>query len=151
MKDFDRGLNKRGSSDLPRIAAMMKDRGYLPPQVYSSPSLRTRLTVHGVVLAYVDPPRIDYVDRLYTGGAEAYVNCLVGHAKAEPVMLVGHNPSIAELAHMLTAGGDAEPLRRLATKFPTGSLAIVEFDISEWSTLAPNSGYLVEFVVPSDL
>lgn len=151
VKDFDRGLNSRGASDLPKIAAMMKERGYLPPQVYCSPALRTRLTMHGIILAYSDPPRIDYVDRLYSGAADAYVNCLMMHERPEPVMFVGHNPSVAEFAHMMIRSGDDAPMRALSEKFPTGAMAVIDFEMGAWSELGPNGGYLVDFVRPADL
>jgi phosphohistidine phosphatase len=150
-KDFDRGLSERGTADLPKIAAMMRQRGYLPPRILCSPALRTRLTVHGIVNAYQTPPVIDYVDRLYTGGAEAYINSLIRMETADPVMVVGHNPSVGELADNLVAHGDPEVLARLEEKFPTGALAVIDFDIASWQELAPNGGRLVEFVVPREL
>jgi phosphohistidine phosphatase len=150
-KDFDRGLSERGAADLPNIATMMKQRGYLPLHIVCSPALRTRLTVHGIILAYQSPPVIDYVDRLYSGGPEAYINTLLRIEKAEPVMFVGHNPSVGELAAYLVGGGDPQALAQLEAKFPTGALAVVDFDIEMWRELAPRSGELVDFVIPREL
>ena len=150
-KDFDRGLSERGTADLPKIAAMMKQRGYLPPRILCSPALRARLTVHGIVNAYQNPPTIDYVSRLYSGGAEAYINSLIRMETAEPVMVVGHNPSVGELAGTLVASGDPSALAHLEEKFPTGALAVIDFDISNWQEMAPNAGRLIDFVLPREL
>ena len=151
VKDFDRGLNERGNSDLPKIAAMMKDRGYLPRQIFCSPARRARITLHGIMQAYSEPPNIDYIDRLYSGDADAYINCLRIHSRDEPVMFIGHNPSLMEVAQVLVRNGDPGPLEILSRKYPTGALAVIDFEMAQWSELGPASGFLSDFVIPADL
>jgi phosphohistidine phosphatase len=70
-------------------------------------------------------------------------------------MLVGHNPGIERLAIALSlsASGPAERSRaeKLAEKFPTAALAVLEADGSDWSAFKPGSARLVEFIRPKDL
>lgn len=149
MKDFDRGLGERGADQLRQLVPVMRERNYLPNQVYSSPALRTRLTMHGVILAYQNPPKIDYVDKLYSGDTLSYVDCVRRHGLAEDMMIIGHNPMCAELATQLIADGKADALQVISRKFPTGALAVVDFDISEWNEIGMKSGYLADFFLPA--
>jgi phosphohistidine phosphatase len=66
------------------------------------------------------------------------------------VLLVGHNPGIAELAAQLAVRGDADGLAALRTKYPTGALAELRPDAQRWSDLARGCE-LVAFVTPKQL
>lgn len=150
-KDYDRSLNERGSADMQKLAPVLRERKYLPGRVYSSPSLRTRMTMHGVILAYDDPPVIDYLENLYSGSADTYMKIIKGNETPEPLMIVGHNPCCAELAVRLVGEGPEEIVGKMSTKFPTGTLAVIDFPIDEWMALAPGTGTLVDLVLPREL
>ncbi len=49
--------------------------------------------------------------------------------------------------------GARERARRevLEEKFPTGALAILDFDVKRWRDVAKASGKLIDFVRPKDL
>ena len=66
------------------------------------------------------------------------------------VLLVGHNPGIADLARTLAGRGERASLRRLA-RFPTAASAVCEFDLEHWRDLAPGSGRLLAYTTPKDL
>src|SRR5580698_7705680 len=67
------------------------------------------------------------------------------------VGLVGHNPGLGELAMALTGSG-AEPERhRLAAKYPTGAVAVLDFSIQRWEQVARNSGMLALYLTPAEL
>ena len=151
QRDFDRGLNQRGNDDLPRIAAAMREKGYLPDHVYCSPTLRTRLTLHGIMSAFATPPNVDYVDNLYSGGVAAYLDCLRHHAQDNAVMIIGHNPMCEGLSMALAGTGEKEPLAMMSVKFPTGALAVFDLDVPDWSKVDNGSGHLVDFLVPKEL
>jgi phosphohistidine phosphatase len=149
MKDFDRGLGKRGADQLRQLVPVMRERNYLPKQVYSSPALRTRLTMHGIILAYGIPPKIDYVDKLYSGDTLSYVDCVRRHPVAEDIMIIGHNPMCAELAVQLVADGKTDALQVISQRFPTGALAVIDFDLPGWNEIGVKSGYLADFFLPA--
>lgn len=77
----------------------------------------------------------DLLDRLHRVPDEAYV-----------VMLIGHEPSIRDLAVRLI-GRESELADR---KFPTGALATLTFS-GPWSTLGPDHAELAAFVTPREL
>jgi phosphohistidine phosphatase len=104
--------------------------------------------MHGIILGYENPPRIDYVDKLYSGDTLSYVDCIRRHALAEDIMIIGHNPMCAELAVQLIADGKPEASQVIFQKFPTGALAVVDFKISAWNEISVQSGYLADLVLP---
>ena len=67
------------------------------------------------------------------------------------LLIVGHNPSLHELAQMLIASGDIDARERLREKLPTSGLVIIDFVFDDWSKLHPQSGRLERFVSPKTL
>ena len=72
-------------------------------------------------------------------------------ASVHTLLVVGHNPSLHEVAQMLIATGDIEARERLGERLPTCGLVIVDFAIDSWSKLHPQSGRLERFVSPKTL
>ena len=70
--------------------------------------------------------------------------------RAETVMVIGHNPTMHEVALDLVAGGNKRALRSLGDKFPTGALAVFELD-GVWPALASATAHLAAFVTPRSL
>jgi phosphohistidine phosphatase len=70
-------------------------------------------------------------------------------ADVASLMLVGHNPGLAELA-LLLAASDAsagEDYRRMTQKYPTAALAVLAFPGDDWRVV-PESCRLERFVTP---
>lgn len=151
--DFDRGLNDRGKKDLPKLANAMNSDSYLPDFVYSSPSNRTRLTIDGIKAAIDNfTPTIEYVDNLYSGSLDNYLNALKSNSNANhSIMVVGHNPTCDALASYLIIDGAEKAMQTIAYKYPTGALAVIDLDINQWSDIDENKGYLVDFLLPREL
>ncbi len=69
--------------------------------------------------------------------------------------MVGHNPGIEHAASLLAR----DPVRRkerdhfdaIEEKFPTGALAVLDFDVPGWRDIEAGEGMLVDFVRPRDL
>jgi phosphohistidine phosphatase len=71
------------------------------------------------------------------------------------LLLVGHNPGLEEfiLAHVPDEG-DCSLREDVAEKFPTASIAVLDFNIDRWRDLADGSGIaarLRRFIRPRDL
>jgi phosphohistidine phosphatase len=65
--------------------------------------------------------------------------------------LIGHNPSLQNLALALAGSGQGDDLSDLAAHFPTAALAVFTFDLTTWSQLAVRTGKLVHFTSPRRL
>ena len=130
----------------------MARHGLKPDVVVCSIATRTRQTWELVAGALAAEPTVSYNDRLYEAGADAILALI---RKSEPsthaLMLVGHNPGLHDVAQKLIAAGDIEARQRLAEKFPTGALAIIDFAFDDWRKLHLRSGRLDRFVAPRTL
>ena len=152
VDDFDRPLNGRGLVAARLMAAHLRSAGVRPATVLCSAARRTRQT-----LEYLEPllegvpvaiePELYELDR---SGLLARLRRLDDHLAS--VLLIGHNPGLERLAETLAAGhGDGQALARLAAKFPTGALAVLDGEIPRWAELDHGTCRLAAFVRPRDL
>ncbi len=151
QKDFDRPLAERGRAAAPVVGRHMAKQGYVPDLVLCSPSARTRETFEGLRPFLPDHVAVDYARDLYEASLGAMLKVIASHADgSERLLVVGHNPSIHRLAATLPGEGDPALLAQLETKFPTASLAVIEFSV-RWPEVRLGGGRLVAFVTPADL
>ncbi|MEJ5079876.1 MULTISPECIES: SixA phosphatase family protein [unclassified Ochrobactrum] len=147
MKDFDRSLDEEGIASLDGLAKVMKSSGSLPDRIVLSASCRTRETAFGLVERLEIDVETIIDQTIYSGGAAEYLQAIKNNSGSEQLMLVGHNPSIEDLALALAGDGDTQSIARLEAGFPTAALATFKFD-GPLSGIAQKQGFLESFVVP---
>ena len=156
LDDHDRPLSPRGLRAAPLMGAFMRAQNYLPELVKCSPAVRTRQTLDQMKPLFEPAPEILYSRSLYL----AQPKSLLAEIRQAPdvcsaLMLVGHNPGIGALALALAAlpEDEEEEIRkeRLAEKFPTTCLVVLDFSASQWRAVKPLSARLVGYVRPEDL
>lgn len=145
--DHDRPLNKRGLSDLPKIGQMLLSKEYNPDLVLCSSSRRTQQTWKGIA-PFVSNSAIEVRDELYESSTSRYLAAIRSVEGSKPLMLIGHNPVSDELTRLLITGDGPVAAMFLTTHFPTGGLAVLDVDATEWSTIEATSAELVDFVRP---
>jgi len=141
----------RGLSDLETVSAAIKDRNYLPELILCSPAERTRQTLDGISGAFNPVPDVQFVDKLYSGGMEDYVSVLRSTADVKSVMTIGHNPMSGSLATHFSGSGSPELIADIAYKYPTATIAVLDFDADSWSDISVGAGKLVDCIIPSKL
>ena len=62
-------------------------------------------------------------------------------------MVIGHNPTIEDLAARLVGSGDAELRAQLAAKVPTGALVALSFD-GAWADLDAGAARIDALFLP---
>lgn len=153
LGDAERPLTPRGGRAAMAIGATMAERSLVPDHVLCSPARRARETWDLVSGQLDDTVPADIVQDLYDfGDGSALLNVIRSfEGKARRLMLVGHNPSMENLARRLAVAGDRRLLARLAAKYPTGALAVVAFDGEDWPEAGSSPGTLMHFIRPRDL
>ena len=152
MEDRARTLIDRGRKDAARIGAYMASHGLVPDRVTASPSARTQETWKFAAGAFRPAPAVHASERLYNATPSAILAVIKETpAAAHTLLIVGHNPSLHELALMLIASGDVEMREQLREKLPTSSLVIIDFALDAWAKLHGQSGRLERFVTPKSL
>ncbi|WP_347266148.1 histidine phosphatase family protein [Paracoccus sp. (in: a-proteobacteria)] len=141
--DHDRSLNERGRRSARELGDWLASRGYEPEEVLCSTAQRTRETWSQVAATPLEVrPHVRYEPGLYHAAPEKMLDIL-RTASAPTVMIVGHNPGIAEFAAMLPARAPLDPDFR---RFPTAATLVVDFQIDDWSELRPGEGSVLDFV-----
>lgn len=145
-RDRDRKLMKRGRADAPAIGAYMAHHGLVPDLVLVSPAMRTQQTWTLAAPAFAKAPKTTSDERIYNATPETLFNLISEAGKAKTLLLVGHNPSLHELALQLVASGDVDMREQLNEKLPTSGLVVIDLPIDDWSLLHPHAGRLERFV-----
>jgi phosphohistidine phosphatase len=151
-RDHDRPLNPRGRESAPKMGAYMVRHALVPDLILASTATRVRETLDLLLPAFADVPKLVHDKRLYEAEAAALLAIVMETARpVHSLMLVGHNPALAELAALLIASGDVEMRQQLLEKFPTAALAVIDFALDDWDKIHRKSGRLDRFVVPRTL
>ncbi len=146
LPDHDRPLNKRGRRAALELGEWLHSRGYEPDQVLSSTAARTRETWATAAIAPLEvTPKIDHVSALYHASPDVMLKVL-SKATGDTVMMLGHNPGIAEFARLLCARAPNHPS---FARYPTAATLVVDFQIGDWKDVKFGAGSVMDFFVPS--
>jgi phosphohistidine phosphatase len=146
LDDHDRPLNPRGLRAARELGDWLASRGYLPEEVLCSSALRTRQTWAAVAATPLEViPTLHVMPDLYHASSDRMLT-LLQTAEADTVMMLGHNPGIAELAAMLPAGPVAHADFR---RYPTAATLVLDFQGGSWAEVRPGAGSVLDFFVPS--
>jgi phosphohistidine phosphatase len=152
QRDQDRSLNPRGREAAPKMGAYMVRHALIPDLIIASPATRVVETLDLVLSAFEQKPKVRSEAPVYGGGPNTLLEMIKQTPRAvHSLLMVGHNPGLAELAALLIASGEVEARQRLIEKFPTAGLAVIDFALDDWVKLHPRAGRLDRFVVPRAL
>lgn len=150
LNDFARPLNARGEAAAPLIGRTLASVGLKPDVILCSSAERTRATLAGLATACPlgDAP-VSYEDELYLASPDVLLGRLQKLApEVTSALLIGHNPGLEELAHMLVKTGDARSIIAMEHKFPTGALAVFTLPATKFADIGPEIGRLEHFITP---
>jgi phosphohistidine phosphatase len=147
MPDHDRPLNERGKAAAADLGDWLASRGYVPDEVLCSDALRTRKTWSGLAPALPGTPILNLKPALYHAGPDVML-AVLRHATADTVMMIGHNPGIAEFAGRLVAHPQPNPE---FARYPTGATLVADFPVESWSEVGFGMGITIDFIVPREI
>lgn len=152
IADHDRPLARRGFEDSRAMGFYLKQETLLPDLVLVSTANRTRQTWDIVIQGLGEVPRALFEPRLYDASA-ARLATVIAETPDEvgTLLLIGHNPGIADLALRLAGHGDRYALGRMRAKYPTCALAVLDLQSEDWRALSAGSARLDRFVTPKGL
>lgn len=147
VPDHDRPLNARGKAAAADLGQWLASRGYVPDEVLCSDALRTRKTWSGLAPALPGSPILELKPALYHAGPDVML-AVLRHAQGDCVMMIGHNPGIADFAARLVGRAPANPE---FGRYPTGATLVADFSATGWESVEFGSGTVVDFVVPREI
>lgn len=142
--DNTRNLSELGKLQAKNIAAQLKQKNCLPDYLICSPTNRTRETATLLCQTLaINPYLIKINDILYSGDTEDILNTLCCVTTAQALFVVGHNPHLSELAHLLCNTTKTIML-------PPAGVIGLEFEIENWHALTKAQGRLLFFIEPNN-
>lgn len=149
--DHERDLTPAGRRAAAALGRWLVDEGHVPDLVLLSDARRTRRTWEEAAAAAgaLDVP-VELTPALYSAGPESALDLV----RATPptvgtLLLLGHNPTAASLAHLLQDGhGNERAAVRMAGGYPPASTTVLVVP-SAWSDVDWGGARLLDFHVPS--
>jgi phosphohistidine phosphatase len=153
LRDFDRPLNGKGLRAAVAVGRNLRSIGLEFDHVVASPAARVVETLAGVGEGYGDDLAPAWDRRIYLASPATLFDVIHELPDgAGRVLLAGHNPGLEELVLALVPDLKDDALRdRVEAKFPTGSIAVLEFAVDRWADVRAAGGSLTRFVRPRDL
>jgi len=143
LSDFERPLNSRGERAAPFMGKLMREKGFAPSVVTSSPAERAKQTARAVMGAADLTCELRFDDRIYEASPRTLLQVVSGIDDVHPsAMLVGHNPGIEGFIRLLT--DRVEPMA-------TASFAVIDLKIDVWNKTADGCGSIRDILRPRDL
>tara|TARA_Y100000782_G_C10185078_1_gene266033 strand:+ start:1974 stop:2477 length:504 start_codon:yes stop_codon:yes gene_type:complete len=142
LNDFERPLNERGESDAALMAEVLKKRKIHPDKIICSSSKRTLQTAHifAKILGYKKED-IRVTDKLYLTPTKDYIKKIQQlNPDFESVLIIGHNPSLTELANDLSGS--------FIDNIPTCGIVSILYKDDGWGAVGRLHGKMSNFDFP---
>jgi phosphohistidine phosphatase len=143
--DWERPLTDRGRRDATHVGQLLRRVSLVPDLIVSSDAVRAETTARLVVDAAGYAGKVVLSPALYHATPDKIVEVLrdVRDRSARSIMIVAHNPGLADLVARLTGE---------RVEMSTAALANVALAIDEWRQLdVTTRGTLIDFWRPADL
>ncbi|NND66393.1 MAG: phosphoglycerate mutase [Halioglobus sp.] len=146
LDDRERGLNKRGRRDLPRMAAALSAR-LEPSIIHASPARRAQLTLEGLCAHWPALAQLPHVsdEDLYTFAAADLLDWLAQRPDTTPdAWIIGHNPALTSLVNHLAPGAGLDNL-------PTCGFVELQLGVDHWDQLMQGAAKVTTRLFPKQL
>ncbi len=149
MSDHERILSPQGVHDAERLAAFMKQEDIFPDFVISSSAVRTLQTARTLFgnLLKKEGLKIEshFARDLYQAPADELLNHIRSiNDNVSTLLVVAHNPGIAELAHFLSRGTLAD----FTTEYKPCTMTWLTADVESWKDLSAADTRIKKVFVP---
>lgn len=146
LADSDRArkLTPRGRTDARAGSAWLREQGVTPEIALVSPAARARETADLVADGISPSLAVRIVEELYGASPTEVIEIVAGVAAgARSVIVIGHNPTMADLVREV----QRDVSKQSAAHLPTAGIAVLELS-TEWADLRAGTAVLREWHVP---
>ncbi|MDQ6642151.1 MAG: histidine phosphatase family protein [Actinomycetota bacterium] len=147
-EDQARALTDRGRRDAAEAGLWLAAKGLVPDHALVSSAARAVATWEAVAAASRSAAAPVYDESLYSAGPETTLEVLnTVEPVARVLIFVGHNPTAAYLAHVLSdSQPDPEAFRAMSQGYPTAALTVLEVPV-KWADLTEGAARITDFHV----
>jgi phosphohistidine phosphatase len=148
LDDHDRPLAPRGERSLEPMRTHVASLELPTLFVLCSTAKRAETTLDGLRRSLPDDAAIEHDRGVYDDDARSLLERIRRRgAHHDSLMVVGHNPTLHDLACELVADGEPSEREQLERKLPTGAIVSMSFD-GDWDDLAPGTAGLDGLFLP---
>ena len=146
LSDRERGLNKRGRRDAPRIGEMLAQR-LAPMSIAVSPARRAQLTLDGLCKGWTALGEVEHhtEEDLYTfseGDLRQWIS--LQNDACSSLFIISHNPALTDLVNTLVGHYSLDNL-------PTAGYVELTLEIDHWRDLLQGCGVVDYSLFPRQL
>ncbi len=142
--DHARPLNERGRKSAAAMGDWLGQFGYRPDLALVSDARRTRETLQGLALNI----ETRFTGALYHASSDQMLDVLQDAGDAGTVLMLGHNPGIADMAARLVT---LPPPHPRFFDYPTCATLVADFDIDTWAEAGFGRARTVNFAIPREV
>lgn len=143
--DLERPLTARGFADAARLGAYCQTAGLIPDLALVSPARRARETLDAVMREFARNPACEIETSLYNADVFELLDIVKRQSLCvNTLLIIGHNPSLPELARFLVDEPDGAGL--VLRHFPAPCLALIQFTGGSWMDASAGAGQLERFI-----
>lgn len=146
LSDRERGLNKRGKRDAPRMGEALAGR-IAPMSIAVSPARRAQLTLDGVCASWSKLGDIQHYiqEDLYTFSSDDLLQWIAAQDDGHGALfIIGHNPALTDLVNTLLG-------EYALGNLPTAGYVQMSLRIDRWCELRQGCGTIVYSLFPKEL
>lgn len=145
ISDLNRPLSKQGQRDLLAVSSSLIQQGIRPDVIVTSPALRTRESSELIAKKMnLSQDQIVIEDRIYEAERSDLLHIVQALDNSyETVFLVGHNPGVSTLYHLL--------INQEVRSFSTSCAAVIDFKIDGWREASFKHASMAHYLMPKDL
>ena len=126
--DHERPINKRGIKAAKKMGLYLSNLEQIPELVISSTALRAKQTIDIAMKEGKWKSKIQMEKKIYNSSVEILINVLQNVDNLYyNICLVGHEPTFSSFIAICSNSS--------IIKFPTGSMAKIEFEIKKWENI----------------
>ena len=142
--DHDRPVANRGIKAAKRMGLYLREIDNIPDKVISSTALRAYTTAQLAIESGGWNRELN-LDRDLYGASPGTVMAVLGEQDNgyDTICITGHEPTMSSFIHQYTDVG--------YLRFPTATMARIDFDTNVWSDLDSSKGNLCWFMRPKEL
>ena len=144
LGDHDRPLNARGQASASAMGNWLREHGLFPELTLCSDAKRTQETCARAAMG----GQVTFLRNLYLAGPDLMLRVLQDAGDAKTVLMIGHNPGIAEFAALLLQHPPNHPGFH---DYPTCATLIASFDAENWAGIAFGQGNAEDFAIPREV
>lgn len=146
--DAARKLSPQGIAEAACIGKIINEKNLFPDLILCSAATRTRETLDGMQKLLPSNVAVEYSKDIYSASETELLTQIANIAdKINSVMIIGHNPSLHQLAIRLAKRGDKKLRDDLLFSFPPCSIAVFSF-AEGWKNIATQDSKITFFTTP---